>query len=1141
MRQNISEAVNGLRLAIVDEVLSHKFRLSAKTGDIKLQEVDFKRLGKAAQEAGKGFKFRGIGVNPKDDIDNVAATLRDKLKTPEKLLEFSRQLGEALFMSGRVSLPSLQPDAATLLIEVVCELAEIRGREGKKISERALEQLRAIDRKIQHFVSAKSSGNSRDSIDGSKNNSINTISYAAINKQHIRIALAIKEGEQSVLRGLSKKLHDSIAENPIFTEAQLKKRDPEFREAIKRLVKLGMIHRIDLPSGGKLYAYPHGDLKIDAFERLMPAPAREKLGNALHEELQAKYSGKTRRLGIAASRDEGVPSLLDKIRVHRLSEKTGLKPAHIVLGLKYFAQLGLLQNDEDGYILSNMGRKAGLGVAVTTALQRPAPDDQQIAGELLDEMLQSTEHERRARAAALYDIQSKRPGLSDIVLMDGLHLPSTTISPLLLGHMIDRNPELVVCGGIFSGDPAFDRKKVRNWAPNFKGRPEQFKLTAELFDRLGGQILHVSGRTEDQLAEMRAYHQVMRERAIIEGNTEAATEDRVRKTIDGRNNQGQYAQQQQLALEIAAWARFISLVVQPFEMKLGRPLYESEKIKSEIGLDMNELEIVRAVANVCLDAESVDLCTQEVNRQFGGYLEFVKELNSDFIEKLYRVVVPDTETDLLRAGQGEVVSRNGMGLNFSLAGAPDYKVQIVPDWNYSKTPRSNPTAAYDGWLRAQINQGRDVAPMHVICGSGELIGELGGSGAWVLSPGTLQDAASGQNDFFYDGVQDRKRRDQTVHGRPPQSSYLKLRGGGVHEGKITQAIEYQIFTPKLLEVLASNKEKRLERRESLIYVTSDQQIGSPTMREEMFLAGMLEAIDRGCTDILLNGDLIQGMNYLRYTQEAQLVKNPLNGIDSQKNYAYELLNPVLDYIWAKCQADPSFVPPVWRILPGNHETNSQSNKGLQGTWFANDIAEKIFESYAARLGRDEARKYVVCPEKFVDNDGTQVDYPMIYIDKREDTGICLQMTHYNASGAKGSSFAPTVTKVANAVHNLGISEPHIRIESHMHVSGFQVRNGIVCIRTGANASGSGFEQHLNYPNSPESNLFITLSSHDVPSFFVATRAYQETRYGQLWSKLHDYGLYKQYSCIEDYCEQRREVVSLKDLRNPTRLDQVRQR
>jgi hypothetical protein len=250
-----------------------------------------------------------------------------------------------------------------------------------------------------------------------------------------------------------------------------------------------------------------------------------------------------------------------------------------------------------------------------------------------------------------------------------------------------------------------------------------------------------------------------------------------------------------------------------------------------------------------------------------------------------------------------------------------------------------------------------------------------------------------------------------------------------------------------------------------------------------------------------------------------------------------LLNPVLDFIWKKKAQDPDFKPPVFRILPGNHESNTQANKGLQGTWFVQDIAEKIRENYAAHMGDDRkaADRFVICPEKYVDHDGTQVDYPMIYVNRTGDLGICLQMTHYNNSGSKGSSFSPTVTKVASAVHSLGVVEPHIRIESHMHVSGFMVRNGIVCVRSGANATGSAFEQHLLYENCAESNLFITLDTKDVPRFFVATRAYQETRQAELMDTLHRSGVLSEFSSFAQYCFERRKLVSLKNRGNPTDL------
>jgi hypothetical protein len=588
-----------------------------------------------------------------------------------------------------------------------------------------------------------------------------------------------------------------------------------------------------------------------------------------------------------------------------------------------------------------------------------------------------------------------------------------------------------------------------------------------------------------------------------------------------------------MALKVSDWSQFISLVAQPLEYRLGRALHDSGKIRAEVGIDMNELEIIRAISGQITQHGSLSDAQKSIRSRFGAYLEFLEQTDPEILKKLEYVLDPAKENVL----PGRVVSRNGMRLacEQKRGGAPQYDVQIVPSNNYGNLPRATPTAAYEGLLRARLNEGKPIAPMHILLDTGETIGELSSHGAWIISGGTMQASDTALPDGYFNLSRGRERRDATVYGRGPQSSFVVV-SGGVHDNKITQAIEYQIVTPKLLDVLESNKKRGLPKRTVKLYVTSDWQIGSPTMKPAMILSGLIDAIKGGCEEILINGDISQGMNYLRYTQEAQLVEHPLNGIDSQARFIYYLLEPAIDYAWKRAKKDQNFKLPRWRIVPGNHETNSQANKGLQGTWFVHPFAEKIKENYAARLDdREKANTYVICPEKYIDHDGTQVDYPLLYVNKTEETGICIQMTHYNNSGSKGSSFAPTVSKVANAVHSLGAVEPHIRIESHMHVSGFQVRNGVVAVRTGANATGSAFEQHLLYENCPESNLHITLDSHDVPRFFVATRAYQETRDAALMAELHKHGVLLKYESFEKYCLDKRQEVSPKNGGNPTNL------
>ena len=1137
MNQKVTQSIADLRLAIVDEIVKRHLGVDLSR-EHPLKDVNFGALSKIVRDEARHIELGRFDVGGSKDLSKIEKQLKRYVSSPSELKQFCCALGEHLFLSGKVSLAGLHPDTAGLLIDVVADLAKIRRKAKGMNEEKLLNGLRSIDRKIERFISDNTRQQDEDA-DSDKVARLNTISYGALNKQHVRIARAIKAVERSILREIPKDIQLELEQRPLFKGDELKLASKRTQNECKRLVKLGMLHVSEDMGQGKVYAYPHGSVTQENFENQLSPQVRERLGTELFQELRMKYSGKTRRLGIAASRDEGVPSLLDKMRVHFLSERTGLKPGHIVLGLKHFAQQGLLQKDEDGYVLSSVGRDTGLGIRAVEAVRRARSNDSDKA--LLESFMEQASQEKALRGSAHYKLSNETEGMPPTVIIDDIKLPTNTLEVGLLRDAIQRTRDpkkpacLTIVGGLLVGDPALQRRGLRSWTSGIRSRGDQVPLGKDLFSHLKSPVVHVSGRVEDTVAERWAYLQALRERAVHNGAArEAVSEDALRSRVERLNNQGQYTQMQTLSVQIADWSKFISLVAQPLEMKIGRVLLESEKIQKQTGIEMNELEIIRAIAREIVNRGSLEACETDVRSRFGDYLQFAEKDEPLLLKKLSQVLDPNLET----IEQGQVVSRSGMRLSMmdKRSRGPVYDVMVVPNHNYGKLPRANPTAGYEGLLRAHLNLGRRVAPMHLLFDTGESIGELSSHGAWIISGGTMQGSESKMTDLYYSLNQDRARRDATVYGRPPQSSFVMV-SGGVHQGKITQAIEYQIVTPKLLEVLEFNRQRGLPQKNVSIYVTSDWQIGSPTMKPAMVLSGLIDAVDRGCEEILINGDIRQGMNYLRYTQEAQLVEYPLNGLDSQGLYIYELLNPVLDYIWKKKSQDSAFKPPVFRILPGNHESNSQSNKGLQGTWFVQDIAEKIRENYAAHLGgnRKEGEKYVICPEKYVDHDGTQVDYPMIYVNRTEDTGICIQMTHYNNSGSKGSSFAPTVTKVGNAVHSLGVVEPHIRIESHMHVPGFVVRNGIVNVRTGANATGSAFEQHLLYENCAESNLYITLDSHDVPKFFVATRAYQETRDAQLLEKLHRAGILSEFASFEDYCFERRKLVSLKNRGNPTNL------
>ena len=1140
MNQKIIESVANLRLAIVDDIVKKHFNIDP-TRDDSLVQADFGKLAKRLKEDAKNVKLGAFQVDLHRDIKQIEKQLHEYRSNPNRLGEICRVAGEQLFLSGKVSLSGLHADTARLLIDVVGDLTKIRTKAKGMNHEKLLEKLKIVDRKIEKYIS----DNSREQEDeGGKEKiaRLNAISYGALNRQHVRIAKAIKAVERKVIKDLPRDIRKELENSPLFERDHLKAVSRQSQQHLQHLIKLGIVHMYQESTGAKVYCYPHGAITQDAFESLLTPSAREQLGGELFQEFRKKYSGKPRRLGIAEIREDGVPSLLDKMRVHFISERTGLKAGHIVLGLKYFAELGLLQRDEDGYVLSSVGRESGLGVRAVEAVRRARLSTTEKGEEtLLDAFMAQAGRERSLQASAHYEVKTDGSGMPPTIIADEIRFPTSTLATGLLRDMIRRTqaPQtaapLTILGGLLVGDPALQRKGVRNWTTGISSRREQMPLAMDLFSKLGTPIVHVSGRAEDLVAERWAYLQALRERAIMQGAArEAVSEGALRGLVESLNTQSQYSQMQNLAIQIADWSKFISLVAQPLEVKIGRTLYESETIQRKTGIEMNELEILRAISREIIEQGSVDACQSGLRSRFGDYLDLVEQEDRSFLEKLSQVLDPSNESVKV----GQVVSRSGMRLTMTdqFERCPVYDVAVVPTHNYGKFPRANPTAGYEGLLRSKLNLGERIAPMHLLFDTGETVGELSSHGAWVISSGTMQGSESRMADHYYSANQDRTRRDATVYGRPPQSSFVKV-SGGIHGGHITQAIEYQIVTPKLLEVLESNKKRRLPKKDVAVYVSSDWQIGSPTMQPEMILSGLIDAVDRGCEEILINGDIRQGMNYMRFAQEAQLVAFPLNGLDSQGQYIYELLNPVLDFIWKKKSEEPDFKLPVFRILPGNHESNTQANKGLQGTWFVQDIAEKIRESYVAHLGDDRAaaEKYIVCPEKYVDHDGTQVDYPMIYVNRTQDTGICLQMTHYNNSGSKGSSFSPTVSKVANAVHSLGVVEPHIRIESHMHVTGFMVRNGIVCVRSGANATGSAFEQHLLYENCAESNLHIILSSHDVPRFFVATRAYQKTRDAELMDKLHRRGILTRFESFEEYCLERRKVVSLKNRGNPTDL------
>ncbi len=1092
---------------------------------------------------------------PPNRAEILERTLRTYLTTPEQFEKFCRQLGAQLFDAGipiKIGKMGVIGDkTARFLRDVTESIAEIKLTPNVS-SEAALLSLRRLHEEIISFADKASQEDPQAGVPRRSpatkeqpSGTLTNVESWALDEQERVVASAVRSLEDNILAGQPQKLRRWLAKNALFEEApiaadetneQTKHTSSPKAHSLHHLTILGIVEPFSV-AGKELVVNHRGTIDKRSFEENLPQQIRERLGRAISAELSRKYHGKVEPLHIPTAEGPNTSYFRDKVRVYRISQETDLPTSLVTTALRYYQGLGLLTMKDGGLILSDLGKQTGLGVRVAERLGHPRADIQpnRSSNDIIDDFLSAARASREKQARPEYTVRNNRPGLPRTHLFDGFSIPDNGIDPALVEasqaatRRADPTQQLVIMGGLLSPERGMRRKEMRNWtAPH--SEDDKTHLGSALIAKYPGRTLHLLGRRDDQSAERRAYEQALRERAYT--NTDGASppsEAAIRASIEHRNDQRQYTQQQELAAEITKWATFISLIVQPLEWKLGRRLYESDTIQERTGVEMNELEIVASISQIIRDSGSLKKALPELSQNYQSYLTFVSADDPAILDKLERVLFPKKE----ELTTEESVTRGGADL--VMMGPhqrdPRYRVAAVTDFKRSDRAPANPTNAYEGLLRSMGNLRHDTADMHLLYGTDQLIGQLGPHG-WVITAGTMQGVSNSRQPDLHYQLHSKAFKDMAGRGLPPQASFITLQGG-VHGHKITQAIEYQITTPKLLAAIEDNIRRGVPHKQAHIYVTSDWQIGSPTMQPAMIVAGLIEAIDVGVEEIVLNGDILHGVNYPRFLQESQLVEHPLNGIDSQSQYIFELLNPVLAYMRAKKEADSSFKIPTFTILPGNHEINTQANKGTQGTWFVQGIAEKV-RSYLHGWTNDEtfANAHVVCPEKFIATDGTPVDYPLVHIDRTKDIGICVEVTHYNAKGG-GGAFSPTVTGIARHIHAMGEGKAHIRLEGHLHVTGFQVINGVVCVRTGANAGQSSYEAHLGFPPAPPSNQFISLDSHNLPTFFVATQAYQETRYRDLLGKLHEKGILVDYNSFDAFCDEKRRFVSLRDRGNPT--------
>lgn len=1047
-------------------------------------------------------------------------------KKPGELEKLAIAFAEQVYLGGSLHIAGLKPEVEELLRKSCRQLGEASNLAEKDCAPNSVHKsrlLRLMDKELVDFVT--------------RSGAVTAQGYVALNNQHKQIFAAKRLEDEKILACVNTDLRDLLSKQGIVLERTAKSVEGRLSQDISRLIEVGILDRVNVESAGSVLCYAPGSVSPVDFDTIVPPRLRETIADALWDEFQTRYSGKYRPIGIHANREDGIPTLADRNRVSKVSDKLGIPVSMVVLALKALEQRHLIEtkHPNNGFELSEIAKKVGLGIRAVRYAERARESASGTSIPSLEEFCKLSKAVRDGWKLPEYSIQTKDGGAPWIHLFDELLFPNARIDDSVVRSISDlmkSRPGLVIASNMMQGDPAVFPRDQRTTvhSPGLESYESQLQFAKRLLESLGQPSILLHGKRELETANLKADVQRVRDQQAGKG-AERPAEVTVGKALGRLNDIELNAGRKYAARLQAENLLFMANVVMPLEFKIGREVMSSDEVHQKVGLRLNEVEILRDLV-AAIEKDTQHGGNSHMTRVRALYRDFLAlpEVGNSYLEAVEQVVYP--KLDPLKPGAP--VSRGGVRVQIKTPqGKSGLSVVALPEFKLGIGELRDPGKLIS-MLKSRAVAGRDVADI-VVCGSvGSPFFSLLATGQAVVTPGSLQ--ASNYDDLFSftESVDGHKRR-RVGMGEERHAGHISFQGG-VHEGKKTGAYCLQMTSAKIEEVLAANRSAKKADCEVEIYQTNDLQLGSPTARPAPFVRGLMWAIERGVKDIVLDGDLIQGQNYGRFYAEAQMTG--IIGIEDQQAYLSELFQPVLDFIVRRKQEDPSFELPKFRIIVGNHEMNSQAGKGAQGNWYMQPLYNQIYYSYRSAFGQEAAANKVIYPRKYVSHDGTDVDYPIDILDYTEETGFRLGAQHYSGVGAKGSGSVPPIVQARawNRSKENENREVHGWLWAHFHTQSITMADGVFHAIFGANATGSGFEHHLGYPLTVPASGLIKLSSTKPPELQIVTSPFLELQEAQL-RKIPEYAaLLAEHGSLEGWVETSRQKHQRRDTGNAVNME-----
>jgi hypothetical protein len=1129
--------LSDLKIVPADAVLGS---LRSRDGAIDVRKLTDQV--EAIKDLKVGREFFGERLSSAKLVEAIVALEQE----PEQLEAFAKAFAERAFIeTGKIH--QVGEEVSALLVKVAKAVRDIRVMAPSQCapkSEELLTALEKVERQIFNFYAKATE----------ERGFMDAADYRALNAQHYQIGIAIKSEERKFIGAVSERTGSKIVSKGAFTDREVAEWSETRRGELDKLVKRGVVRfSKESKAAVGIYVLAGANITRERFEELMPAPLRDALGRGITDELSTKYGGKLRPLGIGETREEGVPSLLDRRRARNIADKVGVSVSVVVLALKYFRDHGLLELakpgtglkmnqsvvDLAGWMLSSTGKKAGLGLGTVRLIQQQEAGDSQqreTAPEApqYEQLFEAAAIVKQLMRAKTYQYETETGALPKTFVLNGLYLGSANMEPKTALHTfqeIENSPDgIVIAAEMLQGHPRANPEAMRSSiTPELTGGCDlrdfenQIKTLSGIIGRFNKPFLLSIGSRE--LESSKVYADILRERikSVQDGNR-PGSEQEVEEKLAAKNEISLRAARKRDPKQYQGeLLKFVYETAVPFAIKLGRGLLESGDVEQSCGIKMSELEIVRDMAHL-LRSDKKDGGTAGLDTIDQLYGDFITKLGGGkpYLQLLQEVIDPSKES----FQKGSVIARPAANIQLVTPEHEGLLVHVNTDASYGKALGEYPLKSIRDSVNSRATNGNTVEDVHIVAATRRPELEITGTGTLLISAGTME-AADFDREHYYSSVPDANKRRRKIQGGENFATGLSV-WGGVHRhattGELVKTCAYgwKMITSKQLDVIDNNLSMGKPYQLVESYIAGDHQIGSPTAREYAMVFGYLTAINRGCKNICPNGDLFHGGNYLRHFIECLLSENPLGGVEDQQRYVAKIFEEILfPYMLEKKRKDPSWEPPIWLITAGNHETNSQSMKGLQGTWFLGCLASQLETFYSTWRKFDpsikESSHYVRFARKYDTENGTPVDYSHTVIDETETTGFRHLLQHYVGVGAKGSSRIGPISAFRNWIKSRENSVRSIHSGSlqHWHTFNASVEAGIPLIIFPADADQSGFEHHLGYTDTVPGSGLVRYQTNQVPEYFVMTEAYMKLSEQKMVQESPFLtNLYKQYGSLE---------------------------